>query len=136
MRKIFYIAITFIICRFLNLQQIWVGFVPFFLLLNSFKTDEDFLWEVPLAALVCDVLLTAFPDETGMLIYVLAVTSAVILSVVSGKKLLVLFPAIILSVTTKNIHSVALLWAGVWYGIRTAFGYFTTKLFGLQEYKS
>jgi len=136
MRKIINIAISFIACYILNLELVWLGFVPAYLALSLLKIDKNFLWEIPLAAMVCDALIVAFSDDIGILIYILSIASAVMLSTISVKKFSILFPAIIISVITKNIYSAAVLWAGVWYGFRIAFVYFTTKLHSLQEYKS
>jgi len=135
MRKIIYIAITFIICLFLKLQNIWLGFLPVFLSLSFFKIDKNFLWEIPLAVLLCDILLVIFTDDVRMLIYILAIASTGLVSLVSAKKLYLLFPIVILSVVVKNIYTVSALWAAVWYATRTIIAYFTTKQFNLQEYK-
>lgn len=136
MRKIIYIAITFIICLFLKLQNVWLGFVPVFLSLSFFKVDKNILWETPLAILVCDILLVIFTDDMRILVYILAIASAGLVSLVSAKKLYILFPIIILSVVAKNIYTVSALWAAVWYAARTIIAHFTTKQFNLQEYKS
>lgn len=136
MRKIIYIAITFIICCFLKLQNIWLGFVPVFLLMSLFKTDKNFLWEIPLAVMLSDILLIVFAEDLRMLIYILALASTVLISVISAKKLFFLFPIVIIAVTNENIYTVSALWATVWYGLHFILGYFTTKQFNLQEYKS
>lgn len=136
MRKIIYIAITFIICSFLKLQNIWLGFAPVFLLMSLFKFDRNFLWEVPLAVMLCDVLLIVFFEDLRMLIYILSLVSTVLISLTSARKLFFLFPIIILAVTNENMYTVSALWATVWYALHFLFGYFTTKQFTLQEYKS
>lgn len=136
MRKIIYIAITFIICSFLKLQNIWLGFAPVFLLMSLFKFDRNFLWEVPLAVMLCDVLLIVFSEDLRMLIYILSLVSTVLISLTSARKLFFLFPIIILAVTNENMYTVSALWATVWYALHFLFGYFTTKQFTLQEYKS
>lgn len=136
MRKIIYIAITFVICSFLKLQNIWLGFVPVFLLMSFLKIDRNFLWEVPLAVMLCDVLLIIFSEDLRMLIYILSLVSTVLISVTSARKLFFLFPIIILAVTNENMYTVSALWASVWYALHFILGYFTTKQFALQEYKS
>lgn len=136
MRKIIYIAITFIICYFLKLQNIWLGFVPVFLLMFFFKSDRNFLWEIPLAVMLCDVLLIVFSEDLRMLIYILSLVSTALISVASTRKLFFLFPIIILAVTNENMYTVSALWASVWYALHFILGYFTTKQFALQEYKS
>ncbi len=135
MRKIIYIAITFIICYFLKLQNIWLGFVPVFLLMSFFKTDRNFLWEVPLAVMLCDVLLIIFSEDLILLVYVLSLVSTALISITSTRKLFFLFPIIILAVTNENIYTVSALWASVWYALHFILGYFTTKQFNLQGYK-
>ncbi len=136
MRKIIYIAITFIICSFLKLQNIWLGLVPVFLLMSFFKIDRNFLWEIPLAVMLCDVLLTVFSEDLRILVYILSLISAALISVASARKLFFLFPIIILAVTNENMYIVSALWASVWYALHFILGYFTTKQFALQEYKS
>lgn len=136
MQKIIYIAITFIICSFLKLQNIWLGFAPAFLLMSFFKFDRNFLWEVPLAVMLCDVLLIVFSEDLRMLIYILSLVSTVLISLTSARKLFFLFPIIILAVTNENMYTVSVLWATVWYALHFILGYFTTKQFTLQEYKS
>ena len=136
MRKIIYIAITFIICYVLKLQNIWFGFVPVFLLMSFFKTDKNFLWEIPLAVMLCDVLLIVFSEELRMLIYILSLISTALISITSTRKLFFLFPIIILAVTNENMYMVSALWATIWYALHFILGYFTTKQFAIQEYKS
>ncbi len=136
MRKIIYIAITFIICSFLKLQNIWFGFAPVFLLMSFFKTEKNLLWEIPLAVMLCDVLLIVFSEELRMLIYILSLISTALISITSTRKLFFLFPIIILAVTNENMYMVSALWATIWYALHFILGYFTTKQFALQEYKS
>lgn len=136
MRKIIYIAITFIVCSFLKLQNIWLSFAPVFLLMSFFKFDRNFLWEVPLAVMLCDVLLIVFSEDLRMLVYILSLVSTVLISLTSARKLFFLFPIIILAVTNENMYTVSALWASVWYALHFILGYFTTKQFALQEYKS
>lgn len=135
MRKIICLAISFIICIFLDLKTVWLGFVPVFILLSYFKFDGNILWEIPLALMLCDVLLIAFSKDINVLVYTMAITTAVLVSIVSPKKLTWIFPVIAFSVAFKNPYTIAALWASGWYGIRTAFGYFTTKQISLQEHK-
>lgn len=135
MIKIIYIAITFFICFFLKLQNIWLGFVPVFLLMSFFKTDRNFLWEIPLAIMLCDVLLIIFSEDLRMLVYILSLISTALISIISTRKLIFLFPIIILAVTNENMYTVSALWASIWYALHFILGYFTTKQFNLQEYK-
>ena len=136
MRKIIYIVITFIICYFLKLNNIWLGFVPVFLLMARFKIDGNFLWEVPLAVMLCDISFVLFSEDLRILVYILSLISTALISIVSAKKLFLLFPIIIIAVANENIFTIAALWATLWYSLHFALGYFTTKQFNLQEYKS
>ena len=135
MRKILYIAITFIICYILKTDHIWLGFVSTLLLISFFKIEDSFLWEIPLATLFCNVFEIAFIQDTRMLIYILALASTLLICVVSPKRLAVLFPVIIFATYVEQIYAIASLWAVVWYGIRTILSYFTTKQMNLQEHK-
>ena len=135
MRKIIYIAITYIICCILKTEHIWPWFVSALLFVSFFKLENSFLWEIPLATLFCNIFEIAFPEDTRMLIYVLVLVSTLVISIVSPKKLAILFPIIIFSVFVENIYAIASLWAIVWYGMRTVFCYFTTKQMNLQEHK-
>jgi len=135
MRKIIYVAITFIICYLLNIHTAWLGFIPVFILISGFKIDGNFLWETPLALMVCDVLLIAFSEDINVLVYTVAIATTVLISIVSPKKLLFVFFTVIIAGTFKNTYTITALWATVWYGLRTAFSYFTTKRVNLQEHK-
>ena len=136
MQKIIYVAITFVICNFLKIQNLWLGYISVFMLLSDLKFDRNILWEIPLALMLCDVLVIFFSDDIRMLVYVFSVTATTLISVFSPMKLLYLFPVIILAVISKNIYMASALWASVWYSAHLLIQYFTTKQFDLQEFKS
>lgn len=135
MRKLLYIAITYVICYILKLDRIWLGFVPVMLAMLFFRIDSSFLWEIPLAVLSCSVLEIAFSDDIKILLYVLILCSTAAVSAASPKRLAIFFPVAIFAILFENIYAVAAVWATLWCGVRIILRYFTTKQFNLQEHK-
>ena len=135
MQKLFYLAITFVICYLLKLELIWLGFVPVMLAMLFFRIESSILWEIPLAVLSCSVLEIAFVEDIKILLYVLILCSTIAVSAASLKHLFIFFPVAIFSVFFENIFAVAAVWATLWCGIRIILRYFTTKQFNLQEHK-
>lgn len=135
MRKLFYLAITFIICYILKLDRIWMGFVPIMLAMLFFRIDSSALWEIPLAVLSCNVLEIAFSEDIKILLYVLVLFATVAVSAASPKRLFIFFPVAVFSMFFENIYAVSAVWATLWCSVRIILCYFTTKQFNLQEHK-
>ncbi len=135
MRKLFYLAITFVICYILKLDRIWLGFVPVMLAMLLFRVDSSALWEIPLAVLSCSVLEIAFAEDIKILLYALILCGTVAVSAASPKRLFIFFPVAIFAIFFENIYAVAAIWATLWCGVRIILRYFTTKQFNLQEHK-
>lgn len=135
MRKLFYLAITFVICYILNLDRIWLGFVPVMLAMLLFRVDSSALWEIPLAVLSCSVLEIAFAEDIKILLYALILCGTVAVSAASPKRLFIFFPVAVFAIFFENIYAVAAVWATLWCGVRIILRYFTTKQFNLQEHK-
>ena len=119
MRKIFYLILTFFICYILKLNHVWAGFVPMLLILNSFRFENSFLWEIPLAALGCGVLESAFINEIDTLIRIFLPCGAVFIAYCTPKKLAIFFPVAIWAIFNNGIYGFCALAASVWYGTRT-----------------
>lgn len=135
MRKLVYLAITFVICYILGLQRIWLGFAPAMAAMLLFRFGSSVLWEIPLAVLSCSVLEIAFADDVKALLQILILCSTVIISAASPKRLAIFFPIAALAMFFENIYSIASVWAALWCGVRIIPSYFTTKQINLQEYK-
>ena len=135
MRKLFYLAITFVICYILSLDRIWLGFVPVMLAMLLFRVDSSALWEIPLAVLSCSVLEIAFAEDIKILLYALILCGTVAVSAASPKRLFIFFPVAVFAIFFENIYAVAAVWATIWCGVRIILRYFTTKQFNLQEHK-
>ena len=135
MRKLIYFAITFVICYILGLWRIWLGFVPALLAMMLLKTESSLLWEIPLAVLSCNVLEIAFADDVKLLLHILILCSTVIISIISPRRLVIFFLIAALAMFFENIHSIAAVWATLWFGVRTILSHFTTKQTNLQGYK-
>ncbi len=135
MRKLFYLAITFVICYLLKLERIWLGFAPVMLAMLLLRIDSSALWEIPLAVLSCSVLQIAFADDIKILLYVLILCSTIAVSAASPKRLAIFFPVVIFAMLFENIYAVAAVWATLWCGVRIILCYFTTKRLNLQEHK-
>lgn len=138
MKKISYLIISFLICRLLQAEHIYIAFLPFYILSLSSETEVPYLWEIPLACFACSVAEIAFYDDILVLIRVLIICGGVIIGFSSPKKLLWFFVAAALSLYLKNIYGAAFVWATVWSTLRKIFvkTYSTTKPSLLQEYKS
>lgn len=135
MRKILYLAVTLAVCYILNLERIWLGFVPAMAAMLLLRFGSSVLWEIPLAVLSFSVLELAFADDLKLLIQILILCSTVVISVTSPKRLALFFPIAALALFFENIYSAASVWATLWCGVRTIPDYFTTKRMNLQEYK-
>lgn len=134
MRKLIYFATTFSVCHIFGLGNIWLGFTSAFLLL-SLKFHDEYLWEIPLAVLSCSVLIVAFSDDIKFVVQILILLSAVPVALATPKKLLIFFPVSALALFMENDYSIALVWATLWYGVRSVFSHFIIKKEPLQEYK-
>lgn len=119
MRKIFYLILTFFICYILKLSDVWLGFVPVLLLLNLFRFEESFLWEIPLAALGCGVLESAFINELDTLLKIFLPCGAVFIAYCTPKRLSIFFPIAIWAIFYNNIYALCAMAASVWFGVRT-----------------
>ncbi len=135
MRKLIYIAITFVICYILKLGHIWLGFVPSMLAMLLLKFKSSVLWEIPLAVLSCNVLEIAFADDVRILLHILILCSTVVICFASPRRLYIFFPIAILALFFENIYAVAAMWATLWCGVRIILSYFTTKKLNLQGHK-
>ena len=119
MRKIFYLILTFFICYILKLGDVWLGFAPVLLFLNLFKFEDSFLWEIPLAALSCGVLESAFVNELDTLLKIFLPCGAVFIAYNTPKRLVIFFPVAIWAIFNNNIYALCAMTASVWYGVRS-----------------
>lgn len=133
MRKLLYFTATFSVCYIFGLEYLWLGFTSVLLLMSLFKFHDSFLWEIPLAVLSCSVLTVAFTDDIKIATQILILISAVPIAFVMPKRLLIFFPISALALFVENDYSIAIVWATLWYGVRSVFDYFITKKASLQE---
>ncbi len=133
MRKLIYLIVTFFVCRIFGVGNLWLGFTSVFLLMSLFRFHDSFLWEIPLAVLSCSVITIAFADDMKIATQILILISTVVISYASPKKLAPFFLISAIALFYENAYSIAFVWATLWYGVRSAFGYFITKKPSLQE---
>lgn len=133
MRKIIYLAVTYMICAVMGLGNIWLWFTPVLLSMLLFKIPNSIWWEIPIACLSFNILELLFEDDLKALLHILILCSTVIISVISPRRLFVFFLIAIAAMYFENIFTAAAVWATLWYGLRSALTHFTIKKVNLQE---
>lgn len=117
MRKTLYLILTFLICYILGLTEIWTGFCAMLLILNLFRFEEAFVWEIPLAVLGCGVLRDAFINELDNIIKILLPCAAVLISYRGARRLWLFFPIAVWTVFQGGEYAFSIMSAAVWYGM-------------------
>lgn len=138
MKRIFYIALSFIVCCLLKTQHIWIVFAPVFVIMLLFKFDSTVIWEIPLACLACSALETALGDDIITLLRIIIPVSAVFIGFVAPKKLFPFFFFAVCALFLKNIYGAAAIWGTLWSVMHKFLikPHSITKTTLLQEYKS
>lgn len=137
MRKIICFVITFIICAVLKILPLWAGFSVVTAILYFGKNEKSIVWEIPMAVLALSIVTDLFPENTMGILRIIIPVTAVLVSLITPKKLKIFFPVAIIAVILKNTFAVASVWAMLWHSIKMLASdsyqkYSTTKGISLQ----
>ena len=131
MKKIIYITVTFFICRLLKISDLWVGFALVSVLLFP-GAEKNFIWEIPLGVLALSVVSDAFSSDPINLLRVTVLLASLFTAYMYPKRLWLVLGVSIIAVIFKNIYTVSVMWAFLWYSFRPVTfslytGYFSIK---------
>ena len=122
MKKIiFNIIFSLFFCIILNTVDIWLFFTPIYFMMEGRQISENAMWEIPMGALLTQIALIFSFEYEPVLLRILILVSAAVISVSAPKKLLVFFPAAILSLLVNAESGTAIIVSCLWCGIRAFF---------------
>lgn len=121
MKKIIYFILTYIVCRVLDIGDIWLGFAPFVCIILFTRLGNSLVWEIPIGTLICAIIINLAGKDFTLLLRILIPCGAAVIAYASPKRLALFFPAAVLSLFLKNAYCVAVMGAFVWCGIRLLF---------------
>ena len=87
MRKILCITLSFVVCRFLDVTDIWTGFTLVTLGL-MLKLNPSLLWEIPIGVLSCSIVTDVFYNDMADILRVIIPTAAVLMAYSAPRKLI------------------------------------------------
>ena len=96
MQKFLFTALSFIVCRVFGITNIWLLFVPVYVIF-MFPHISDLPWESVLCALTAEAVLSFAGEYTLFICRILMVCSAVFFALRTPRKLLIFFPLAVFS---------------------------------------
>ena len=121
MRKIIFLAASFLACIVLKTGNLWLWFTPVFLAMLAFEIPESVWWEIPLAILFCSVIHIGLSDNITIVMRVMIVLSSSLIAYQNPRKLAIFFIVAIGAIYFDNLYAFAAVWAMSWCSVRAFF---------------